>query len=42
MVVESGVGITNLMMQDNGGTCLSVKDRTAVIKNSGVSICVPK
>lgn len=37
MVVESGAGITNLILQDGGGTCLSVKDRRVVIENSGVS-----
>lgn len=38
IVVESGAGITNLALQDNGDTCLSVKNRKVVIKNSGVSI----
>ncbi|KAL8799369.1 MAG: hypothetical protein Q9182_005941 [Xanthomendoza sp. 2 TL-2023] len=33
MVVESGVGITNLAFQDAGGTCLSVKSRKAVIQD---------
>lgn len=37
MVVESGAGITNLVLQDNGGICLSVTDRKPVIRNSGVS-----
>ena len=41
MVVESGTGITNLFLQDNGGTCLSVRDRKVVIENSGVRIYVP-
>ncbi|KAL8719371.1 MAG: hypothetical protein Q9225_003628 [Loekoesia sp. 1 TL-2023] len=36
MVVESGAGISNLVLQDNGGTCLSVRDRKVVIENSGV------
>ncbi|KAI4141464.1 MAG: hypothetical protein LQ341_003513 [Variospora aurantia] len=36
MVVESGAGITNLVLQDNGGICLSVTDRKPVIRNSGV------
>ncbi|KAL8727924.1 MAG: hypothetical protein Q9181_005525 [Wetmoreana brouardii] len=38
MVVESGAGITNLVLQDDGDTCLSVKDRKVVIKNSGVTL----
>ncbi|KAL8818913.1 MAG: hypothetical protein Q9223_002553 [Gallowayella weberi] len=38
MVVESGVGITNLALQDAGGTCLSVKSRQAVIEDRDVSI----
>ncbi|KAL8903440.1 MAG: hypothetical protein Q9207_003929 [Kuettlingeria erythrocarpa] len=37
MVVESGLGITNLILQDNGGTCLSIREKRSVIKNSGVS-----
>ncbi|KAL8929836.1 MAG: hypothetical protein Q9208_000980 [Pyrenodesmia sp. 3 TL-2023] len=37
MVVESGAGITNLILQDNGGTCLSVKEKKSVIKNIGLN-----
>ncbi|KAL8675727.1 MAG: hypothetical protein Q9186_007649 [Xanthomendoza sp. 1 TL-2023] len=37
MVVESGVGITNLALQDAGGTCLSVKSRKAVIEDSDLN-----
>lgn len=37
MVVESGAGITNLVLQDNGGTCISVKDKKVVIDNGAVS-----
>lgn len=38
MVVESGAGITNLVLKDGGGTCITVQDHKSVIKNSGVSI----
>ncbi|KAI4171038.1 MAG: hypothetical protein LQ343_004575 [Gyalolechia ehrenbergii] len=37
MVVESGVGITNLILQDDGGTCVSVKDRKVVIDNNALN-----
>lgn len=37
MVVESGAGITNLILHDNGGTCLSVREKKSVIKNTSVS-----
>ena len=37
LVVEAGVGVTNLVLQDNGGTCLSVKSSKMVIANTGVS-----
>ncbi|KAL8712287.1 MAG: hypothetical protein Q9220_003438 [cf. Caloplaca sp. 1 TL-2023] len=37
MVVESGAGVTNLALQDDGGTCLTVKSRKSVIKNSGLN-----
>lgn len=38
MVVESGAGITNLVLKDGGGTCVTVQDRKPVIKTSGVSM----
>ncbi|KAI4280397.1 MAG: hypothetical protein L6R38_004492 [Xanthoria sp. 2 TBL-2021] len=34
MVVESGAGVSKLALQDDGGTCLSVRERTVVIQNS--------
>lgn len=42
LVVDSGIGITRLVLQDDGGTCLSVKSKTAVIEdgNVGVLICL--
>lgn len=39
LVVESGVGLRNLVFEDNGGACLSVKSSNMVIQNPGVSIC---
>lgn len=36
MVVESGAGVSKLALQDDGGTCLSVRERTVVIQNSEV------
>lgn len=38
LVVQAGSGIVNLALQDNGGTCLSVKSRKNVVQNGGVSI----
>lgn len=37
LVVEQGVGITNLVLQDEGGTCLAVKSKRKVISNSDAS-----
>ncbi|KAL8771204.1 MAG: hypothetical protein Q9209_003375 [Squamulea sp. 1 TL-2023] len=37
IVVESGAGITNLALQDNGGTCFGVKSRKTVIQNSDLN-----
>lgn len=37
LVVQVGVGIANLVLQDDGGTCLSVKSTRDVIKNDDVS-----
>ena len=36
LVVEAGSGIVNLALQDNGGTCLSVKSTKTVVNNTGV------
>ena len=38
LVVQAGVGISALQLQDNGGTCVSVKSSKIVIQNSGVRI----
>ncbi|KAL8780705.1 MAG: hypothetical protein Q9213_006351 [Squamulea squamosa] len=37
LVVESGTGISNLALQDDGGPCLGVKGRKVVIQNSGLN-----
>ena len=37
LVVESGSGISSLALQDDGDTCLSVRDRKTLIENSDVS-----
>jgi glucose/arabinose dehydrogenase len=37
LVVEQGVGITNLVLQDDGGLCLGVKSKRKVISNSDAS-----
>ena len=37
LVVESGLGLTSLVLQDNGGACLTVKSSQMVIQNTGVS-----
>ena len=37
MVVESGAGISKLALQDDGGNCLSVRERTAVVQNREVT-----
>ena len=39
LVVEAGLGLTNLVLQDNGGVCLTVKSSKMVIQNTGV--CSP-
>jgi hypothetical protein len=36
LVVEVGVGITNLAFKDNGGTCLEVSSRETVVRSSQV------
>ena len=37
LVVQQDVGIVNLVFQDDGGTCLSVKSNREVISNNDVS-----
>ena len=37
LVVEAGAGITNLVLQDNGGTCVTVKSSKRIVQNTGVS-----
>lgn len=37
LVVQSGQGIANLVFQDDGGTCLSVKSKREVLKKDDVS-----
>lgn len=41
LVVDSGTGITRLVLQDDGGTCLSVKSKTVVIEDSNVRLAPP-
>ncbi len=37
LVVEAGAGVSNLKLQDSGGTCITVRSKTNVIQNSSVS-----
>ena len=37
LVLKAGVGVANLVFQDNGGTCISVKSTRDVIKSKDVS-----
>ena len=37
LVVEAGAVIINLVLQNDGGTCLSAKSSKMVIENTGVS-----
>lgn len=37
LAVESGVGIVHLELEDNGGTCLQVKEKKTLVKNEDVS-----
>lgn len=41
LVVQDGAGVANLVFQDDGGTCLTVKSTRDVIKDSDVSIHFP-
>jgi hypothetical protein len=36
VVVESGVGLSNLQLEDGGGVCLSVKARKVLVENTDV------
>ena len=42
LVVQQGAGIVNLVLQDQGGTCLSVKSRKNVIENKSVCCDNPR
>jgi glucose/arabinose dehydrogenase len=37
LVIQSGAGIESLQLQDNGGTCVSVKSKKTVVSASAVS-----
>ena len=37
LVVEQGKGVTALTLKDNGGSCLSVSQRSTVVSDSSVS-----
>lgn len=37
LVVQAGAGIESLQLQDNGGTCVSVKSKKTVVQASTVS-----
>lgn len=37
LVVQQGVGVSNIAFKDNGGTCLEVDTTADVIKNTAVS-----
>ena len=41
LVVQQGAGIVNLALQDDGGTCLSVKSSKDIIENSDVGVPSP-
>lgn len=36
LVLDEGAGINRLVLQDDGGTCLSVKEKTVVVADSAV------
>lgn len=40
LVVESGAGVTHLTLDDEGGTCLTVKSKKRLISDENVSLCV--
>ena len=37
LVVQAGAGIESLQLQDDGGTCVSVKSKKTVVQASAVS-----
>ena len=37
LVLQAGAGIESLQLQDNGGTCVSVKSKKTVVQASAVS-----
>ena len=37
LVVQAGAGIASLQLQDNGGTCITVKSKKTVVQASTVS-----
>ena len=37
LVVQAGAGIARLELQDNGGTCVTVKSKKTVVQASNVS-----
>lgn len=37
LVIQAGAGIESLQLQDNGGTCVSVKSKKTVVQASAVS-----
>lgn len=37
LVVQAGAGIESLQLQDNGGTCVTVKSKKTVVQASAVS-----
>ena len=37
LVLQAGSGIESLQLQDNGGTCVSVKSKITVLSSKGVS-----
>lgn len=37
LVIQAGAGIESLQLQDNGGTCVSVKSRKTVLQANAVS-----
>ncbi|KAK7426010.1 hypothetical protein QQZ08_007458 [Neonectria magnoliae] len=37
LVVDSGVGIVHLSLQDDGGTCLQVKEKKTLVKNEDLN-----
>lgn len=38
LVLDSGVGVVRLELQDEGETCVSVKKKTILVENSDVSL----